>query len=124
MRALVALLAAVTVVVGCSGTPTTAGPPGIAERTLIVPEERSTCEGVARVDLAVVDDDPASLDRSAHALDVAGARAPADVQPVLGSLAASYRAAAETPGTASRLPTEQASTDIVGWFNAHCGGAR
>lgn len=125
MRALVALLAAAALVAGSSaGSPTTAAEPGIAERTLIVPEERSTCEAVSRVDLAVIDDDPASLERSAHALDVAGARAPADVRPVLGSLAASYRAAAEAPGTASQLPTERAATDIVGWFNAHCGGAR
>ena len=124
MRALVALLAVAALLAGCSRTPTTTGAPGIAERTRIVPEERSTCEAVARVDLAVVDDDPTSLERAARALDVAGARAPADVRPVLGSLAASYRAAAEAPGRAPLLPTERAATDIVGWFNAHCGGAR
>ena len=124
MRALVPLLVTAALLAGCSRTPTTATPPGIAERTRIVPEERSTCEAVARVDLAVVATDPASLERAAQALDAAGARAPDDVRPVLGSLAVSYRAAADAPETAAELPTERAATDIVGWFNAHCGGAR
>ena len=123
MRALVPTVLAAALLAGCSGSAGTAEP-GIAPRTAIAPEERSTCEVLARVDLAVVGTDPASLERSARALDAAETRAPADVRPSLGSLAASYRAAAEVPATASQLPTEQASTDIVGWFNAHCGGLR
>jgi hypothetical protein len=126
MRALVPVVALTALLAGCSGAAGAADDddPGIAARTAIAPEERSTCEALGRVDLGVVATDPASLDRAADRLDVTGLRAPADVRPVLGSLAEAYRAAAEAPETASQLPATQASTDIVGWYNAHCGGAR
>jgi hypothetical protein len=133
MRALaVTLLVLVgAALAGCSGAAAPAQR-GIAAETPVLPEERSTCAALARVDLAVVDADPTSLRRDADTLDQAATRAPADVRPALGSLAAAYRAAAEAPGAgpgtaaaaADDLPTERAATDLVGWFNAHCGGFR
>jgi hypothetical protein len=117
--ALVAALVAL-VVLGAGGCSRLEGAaaPGIEERTAVVPEHRSTCEALARVDLAVVGTDDASRERSATALDQAATRAPAEVGPALGSLADAYRrsatAAVDDPGRA----------DVVAWVNASCGGAR
>lgn len=107
----------VTVLTGCSGAAAPAQP-GIAGRSAIAIEERSTCEALGRADLAVVGDGRASLDRTATALEDAGSRAPGDIAPALTELAAAYRDSADAAWDDPRR------LDVLVWFNTHCGGSR
>ncbi|HEX7133221.1 MAG TPA: hypothetical protein VF228_11630 [Iamia sp.] len=119
MRALAPTLTVLAVVLlaGCSRAAVPAEP-GIAGRTAIVPEERSTCEALARADLAVVGTDTASRETSATALEDAGARAPDDVRPAVEELAEAYRSsAADASGDPRR-------SVVIAWFNTRCGGVR
>ena len=98
--------------------------PGIAARTAIVPEERSTCEALAprrpgRGGHAT----PASLERSATALEVAGGRRTtrAELQP------AASDAGRGLPGPAGRGRSSDPRglvAVVVAWFNTRCGGVR
>jgi hypothetical protein len=85
---------------GCSGAAAPAEP-GIAGRSAVVVEERSTCEALARVDLGRVADDPAGRERSDRALRAALERAPEDLRQQAGDEAA-----------------------VIAWFNQRCGGSR
>jgi hypothetical protein len=124
MRALAPILVLLVLLCGCSrlGALAPGGEPGIAGRTVIVPEERSTCEALRRADLAVVATDPVSLDRSAASLEDASARAPGDVRPALDELAGVYRKA--SPDDAAGLAVAPAAEAVVTLFNVHCGGVR
>lgn len=120
MRAPASLLAVAVVaaaLAGCSGAATPTGP-GIEARTAITPEERSTCEALARVDLAVVDTEAAGRERAAAALEETRARAPEAIRPALDTLAHAYRTSAEAAGT------DPSHADVVYWFNQRCGGTR
>jgi hypothetical protein len=119
MRALAPSLTilAVVLLAGCSRTAVPAEP-GIAGRTAVLPEERSTCEALARADLAAIGSDTASLESSATALEDAGARAPDDVRPAVEELAEAYRS---SPDAASEDPRRSV---VIAWFNTRCGGVR
>jgi hypothetical protein len=95
------LAIAVAALAGCSGAAAPAPGPGIAARTEIVVEERSTCEALARVDLGDVGTDRAARERSEHALRDALARAPADLR---------------------RRANDRGA--VIAWFNQRCGGSR
>lgn len=117
MRAVALSLLAGALLAGCSGAATPAGP-GIEARTAIAPEERSTCEALARVDLAVVDTGAAGRERAAATLDDTSTRAPEGLRPALGTLARAYRTSAEA------ATADPSHADVVYWFNQRCGGTR
>ncbi|HEU5151053.1 MAG TPA: hypothetical protein VFU19_11175 [Iamia sp.] len=124
MRALLPVLLVVTAALaGCSGAAGTAAP-GIGPRTAVLPEERSTCEALARVDLAVVARDGGSLARASAALDDVVDRAPDDLRPAAESLAAAYAEAADAPVTAGALEDDTYRAAVLHWFNTRCGGMR
>ncbi len=103
---------------GCSGAAGPVGPGPEEARSPVAPEERSTCEALQRVDLAVVGSDAASRERSATGLDDAADRAPAAIVPSFTALASAYRTSATAAWDAP------ARADVVYWFNQRCGGTR
>ncbi|HMJ78175.1 MAG TPA: hypothetical protein VK507_19495 [Iamia sp.] len=119
MRAVASTLVLLVLVSGCSRLgPSAPADSGIPGRTAIVAEDRSTCGALARADLGLMATDPAALERSAVALEQAGARAPADVRPALEALALTLRT---SPAAAASDPHRSV---VITWFNARCGGVR
>jgi len=125
MRALALTLVLLALASGCSRVvPPAPADPGIEARTAIAAEDRSTCEALSRVDLALVGRDEASLERSSRALQDVTDRAPEDLATSARSLASTFAGAASTPGSAGDLQRNPDWLLVVSWFNTRCGGVR
>jgi hypothetical protein len=116
--ALTTAVTAAALLTGCSGAAGPIGPGPEEARGPVAPEERSTCEALQRVDLAVVGSDAGSRRRSATGLEDAAERSPAAIAPSFTALAAAYRTSATAAWDAP------ARADVVYWFNQRCGGTR
>jgi len=124
MRCPAATIALVLLATTAGGCGRASNGPGIPDRRPVAVDDRASCEYLDRVDLGVVGEDPASLDRSAAAIEHAATVATADLREALEAAASAYRRVAAGSLSADELRRDVVLDPIRHWEFMHCGHSR